>query len=146
MAEEQVASVIGGDTARLQLVLVTYEKKVLEVECDEVTLPGKKGYFGVLPGHVSMIASLKVGELMYRIGKVEHFLAVSEGFCEVADDLVTVMAEFAQLPHEIDVAAAERDQAEAEAVLGSVSDEALAQTLARIETAAARIQVASRAR
>jgi len=142
MAEEQVASVVG----RLKLVLVTYEKKVLEVECDEVTLPGKKGYFGVLPGHVSMIASLKVGELMYRIGKVEHFLAVSEGFCEVADDLVTVMAEFAQLPHEIDVAAAEREQAEAEAVLGSVSDEALAQTLARIETAAARIQVASRAR
>jgi F-type H+-transporting ATPase subunit epsilon len=142
MAEEQVASVVG----RLKLVLVTYEKKVLEVECDEVTLPGKKGYFGVLPGHVAMIASLKVGELMYRIGKVEHYLAVSEGFCEVADDLVTVMAEFAQLPHEIDVAAAERDQAEAEAVLGSVSDEALAQTLARIETAAARIQVASRAR
>ena len=142
MAEEQVASVVG----RQKLVLVTYEKKVLEVECDEVTLPGKKGYFGVLPGHVAMIASLKVGELMYRIGKVEHFLAVSEGFCEVADDLVTVMAEFAQLPHEIDVAAAERDQAEAEAVLGSVSDEALAQTLARIETAAARIQVASRAR
>src|SRR4029450_5570659 len=136
MAEEQVASVVG----RLELVLVTYEKKVLEVECDEVTLPGKKGYFGVLPGHVAMIASLKVGELMYRIGKVEHFLAVSEGFCEVADDLVTVMAEFAQLPHEIDVAAAERDQAEAEAVLGSVSDEALAQTLGRIETAAARTQ------
>ena len=49
---------------RLQLVLVTYEKTVLEVECDKVTLPGRKGYFGVLPGHVALIASLKVGELM----------------------------------------------------------------------------------
>ena len=79
---------------RLRLLLVTYEKKVLEVECDEVTLPGKKGYFGVLPGHVAMIASLKVGELMYRLGKIEHYLALSGGFCEVVDDVVTVMAEF----------------------------------------------------
>ncbi|HVR30470.1 MAG TPA: hypothetical protein VMS86_13165 [Thermoanaerobaculia bacterium] len=53
---------------KLRLVLVIYEKKVLEVECDEVTLPGKLGYFGVLPGHVPLIAILEVGELMYRIG------------------------------------------------------------------------------
>ena len=41
MAEQHAAeqAVLG----RLSLVLVTYEKKVLEVECDEVTLPGKKG-------------------------------------------------------------------------------------------------------
>jgi F-type H+-transporting ATPase subunit epsilon len=83
---------------------------------------------------------------MYRLGKVEHYLALSGGFCEVTDDVVTVMAEFAQLPSEIDVAAAEREQAEAEAVLGSVSDEALAQALAKLETAVTRIQVASRAR
>ena len=58
----------------------------------------------------------------------------------MVDDVVTVMAEFAQLPSEIDVAAAEREQAEAEAVLGSVSDEALAQALAKLETAVTRIQ------
>jgi F-type H+-transporting ATPase subunit epsilon len=116
------------------------------VECDEVSLPGKLGYFGVLPGHVPMISTLKVGELMYRQGKVEHYLALSAGFCEVADDVVTVMAEFAELPQEIDVAAAEREQAEAEAVLGSVSDEELKKALAKLETAVARIQVASRVR
>ena len=136
----ETANVLG----RLRLVLVTYEKKVLEVECDEVTLPGRKGYFGVLPGHTAMIASLKVGELMYRIGKIEHYLALSWGFCEVSDDLVTVMAEFAQLPSEIDLAEARRDQAEAEAVLGSVSDEALDQALVKLETAVTRIQVAAR--
>ncbi len=141
MAEHTAEQAVLG---RLRLVLVTYEKKVLEVECDEVTMPGRKGYFGVLPGHVSMIASLKVGELMYRIGKLEHYLALSGGFCEVVDEVVTVMAEFAQLPHEIDVAAAHREQAEAEAVLGSVSDEALAQALVKLETAVTRIQVASR--
>ena len=81
MAEETGAATPSGSTegGRLRLVLVTYEKKVLEVECDEVTLPGQLGYFGVLPGHVPMIALLKVGELMYRIGKIEHFLCVDGG-------------------------------------------------------------------
>jgi F-type H+-transporting ATPase subunit epsilon len=74
-------------------------------------------------------------------------LALCGGFCEVVDDLVTVMAGSAQLPSEIDVAAAQREPAEAEAVLGSVSDEArAAQALAKLETAVTRIQVASRAR
>jgi F-type H+-transporting ATPase subunit epsilon len=130
----------------LRLVLVTYEQKLLELDCDEVTLPGRKGYFGVLPGHVPMIATLKVGELMYRIGKLEHYLALSWGFCEVVDDVVTVLAEFAQLPHEIDLAAAEREAAEAMSVLGSVSDDDLTRALARLEAATVRIQVAGRPR
>ena len=132
--------------ARLRLVLVTYEKKVLEVECDEVTLPGQLGYFGVLPGHVPMIALLKVGELMYRIGKIEHFLALSWGFCEVADDVVTVMAEFAEAPAEIDVAAAQREAAEAEALLPTAAHDELAAAMARLDAAVTRIQVAQRPR
>lgn len=130
----------------LRLVLVTYEEKLLELECDEVMLPGSQGYFGVLPGHVPMIATLKMGELMYRVGKLEHFLALSWGFSEVAEDVVTVLAEFAQLPHQIDVAAAEREAAEAMSVLGSVSDEDLKRALARLEAATVRIQVAARPR
>ena len=142
MAEETAAAT----AARLRLVLVTYEKKVLEVECDEVTLPGQLGYFGVLPGHVPMIALLKVGELMYRLGKIEHFLALSWGFCEVADDVVTVMAEFAETPAEIDVAAAEREAAEAEALLPTAAHDELDAAMARLDAAVTRIQVAQRPR
>jgi F-type H+-transporting ATPase subunit epsilon len=142
VAEETGAAV----AARLRLVLVTYEKKVLEVECDEVTLPGQLGYFGVLPGHVPMIALLRVGELMYRVGKIEHFLALSWGFCEVADDVVTVMAEFAETPAEIDVAAAEREAAEAEALLPTAAHDELDAAMARLDAAVTRIQVAQRPR
>jgi F-type H+-transporting ATPase subunit epsilon len=131
-------------TSRLRLVLVTYEKKVLEVECDEVTLPGQKGYFGVLPGHVPLIAMLKVGELMYRQGKIEHYLALSWGFCEVADDAVTVMAEFAEKPAEIDVPAAERDAAEVEALLPTVAHDELDAAMARLDAAVTRIAVSRR--
>jgi F-type H+-transporting ATPase subunit epsilon len=141
-----VAEEAAAVAARLRLVLVTYEKKVLEIECDEVTLPGQKGYFGVLPGHVPMIALLRVGELMYRIGKIEHYLALSWGFCEVADDVVTVMAEFAEAPAEIDVAAAQREQAEAEALLPTAAHDELDAAMARLDAAVTRIQVAQRPR
>lgn len=129
---------------KLKLVVVTYERKVLGVSCDEVTLPGKLGYFGVLPGHVPMIATLKVGELSYRVGKIEKYLALSWGFCEVADDAVTVLAEFAEAPGEIDLAAAEREAEEARALLVGGSDEDVKIGVARLDAAVTRIQVARR--
>ena len=129
---------------KLRLVLVTHDEKVLEVECDEVVLPGKLGYFGVLPGHVPLISTLKVGELMYRIGKVEKYLALSWGFCEVADDVVTVLAEFAETPESIDVEAARQEASEAEALLSETSHDELDAAMARLETAVTRIQVAGR--
>ena len=129
---------------KLKLVLVTHDEKVLETECDEVMLPGKLGYFGVLPGHVPLISTLKVGELMYRIGKVEKYMALSWGFCEVADDVVTVLAEFAEMPEAIDVEAAREEAAAAEALLGETSHDELDEALARLETAVTRIQVAGR--
>lgn len=132
--------------AKLHLLVTTHERKVLDVECDEVTLPGRLGYFGVLPGHIPFISTLKVGELMYRVGKREQYLVLSWGFCEVADDRVTVLAEFAEEPAQIDVVAAEREAEEAQALLGSTADEELARALARLETAVARIQVARRPR
>jgi len=137
---------IVAEATRLRLVLVTYERKLLEVECDEVTLPGKLGYFGVLPGHAAMISLLKIGELMYRQGKVEHYLGIGRGFCEVVDDLVTVMVRVAELPQEIDVAAAQRELAEAEALLPTAAHDELDQALARVDAAVTRIQVAGRLR
>jgi F-type H+-transporting ATPase subunit epsilon len=100
---------------------------------------------GILPGHTPLIATLKVGEVMYRQGKVERYLALSEGFVEVADDLVTVLTESAELPAEIDVEAARRDAREAEEDLMAATDADWVEAQARLEKAAARISVAERA-
>jgi F-type H+-transporting ATPase subunit epsilon len=81
---------------------------------------------------------------MYRIGKVERYLALSWGFCEVADDVVTVLAEFAETPESIDVEAARQEAAEAEALLSETSHDELDAAMARLETAVTRIQVAGR--
>lgn len=129
---------------RLRFRLVTPERKVLEVECDEVQLPGVEGYFGVLPGHTPLISLLKIGEASYRILKAEHYLAVGEGFAEVSDDAVTVLSDFAQLPEEIDIEKARQAQAEAEIAIRSAGPETFGIVNAKLETAITQLQVASR--
>lgn len=131
---------------KLQLRLVTYKREVLDVECDQVALPGKEGYFGVLPGHTPFITTLKVGELVYRIGKIERYLAISWGFCEVFEDRVTVLAEFAEHPEEIDIEAAQLEAEEAEKELLVATAEGFARAQARLEKAVVRVEVARRAR
>ena len=56
-------------------------------------LPGSEGYFGVLPGHAPLLASLQVGEMWYRKGQETHYLAIAFGFVEVLPDRVTVLAQ-----------------------------------------------------
>lgn len=129
---------------RLRLVITTHERKVLEVDCEEVTLPGVLGYFGVLPDHAPLISTLAVGEVRYRIGRQEHFLVLQGGFCEVFDDEVTVLAELVELAEEIDVKAAERERDEAEVEIKNANDHRFEVAGAKLELAVTRIQVARR--
>ena len=128
----------------LRFVLVTPERQALEVACDEVQLPGQEGYFGVLPGHTPLIAMLKIGEASYRVGKKESFVAVGAGFAEISNNRVTALTDFAQLPDEIDLPKAQRDQAAAEEAMKTVGPETFEVMNARLETAVAQVQVASR--
>lgn len=129
---------------RLELVVATFERKLLEVECDEVTLPGSEGYLGILPGHAPLITTVRPGELRYRAGRAEAYVAVAGGFCEVHDDRVTVLADRAQLPGEVDLEMARREAQEAEEVLNRTLDESYVEVMERLETARAWIQVGSR--
>ena len=81
---------------------------------DEVQLPGSEGYFGVLPGHAPLLATLQVGELWYRIGQEKHYLAIAFGFVEVLPERVTVLAQIAERPEDIDVPRAEAAKKRAE--------------------------------
>ena len=91
---------------------------VVSAEVDEVVAPGSEGYFGVLPGHAPFLATLGSGEVMYRIGRDEHHLAVHGGFAEVRTDKVIILADSAERPDEIDRARAEKALERAETRLG----------------------------
>ncbi|HUB07374.1 MAG TPA: F0F1 ATP synthase subunit epsilon [Myxococcales bacterium] len=98
---------------KLQLDVVTPEARVLSLSCDEVRAPGADGGFGVRPGHTPFITTLAPGVLTAVSGGREDRYAIAGGFCEVAENRVTVLAEFAQHAAEIDPAAAIKEHDEA---------------------------------
>jgi F-type H+-transporting ATPase subunit epsilon len=110
---------------RLTLELATPTRMVVTAEVDEVVAPGSEGYFGVLPGHAPFLTTLGIGELMYRIGRDEHHVAVSGGFAEVRNDKVIILADSAETPADIDRARAERALERAETRLGGRGGEEL---------------------
>jgi len=102
-----------------QLEIVTPEKKVVDSAAAEAQIPGKNGYLGILPGHAPLITELAVGEITFRSGGDEQRLAVAWGFAEVLPDKVTILAETAERPSEIDVERARKAKERAEQRLTS---------------------------
>lgn len=131
---------------RLTLELATPTRLVVTVEADEVVVPGSLGYFGVLPGHAPLLATLGIGEVTYRIGREEYHVAISGGFAEVRNDKVIILADVAETPGEVDRGRAERARDRAEARLAGRSQEEIDYTRAMCAMARAltRLQVAGR--
>jgi F-type H+-transporting ATPase subunit epsilon len=128
---------------KIHLNVVTRERKILDVEVDEVILPAFDGEIGVLPGHTPLLATLRIGPLRYRIGNRMERLVISWGFAEVLPDRVIVLAERGFLPTEIDRATAEQDRAAAEKEMAYLSshDPEFARVEARLEESIAMINV-----
>jgi len=103
--------------ATLRLNVVTPSRSVVSEEITELVAPGSEGYFGVLPGHLPFLTTLKMGELTYWRGREEHHLAISRGYAEVRGDTVSILADAAERAEEIDVERAERARERAEARL-----------------------------
>src|SRR5437879_4865908 len=107
----------------IDLTIVTPERAVVHETVDEVQIPGREGYFGVLPGHAPLFSELKIGEVSYRKGTQWSFLAVAWGFTEVRPNQVRILAETAERAHEIDVERAKRAKERAEKQLVRNSDD-----------------------
>jgi F-type H+-transporting ATPase subunit epsilon len=131
---------------RLRLEVATPTRLVVSGEADEVVIPGVEGSFGVLPGHAALLSLVGTGEVMYRAGREEHYFAVSGGFAEVGAGHVTVLAEAAERPDEIDVARARAAQERAERRLRApiVEETDVDRALAALTRARARLQTAGR--
>jgi F-type H+-transporting ATPase subunit epsilon len=128
---------------RLHLEIVTPSRRVVEVEVDEVRLPGALGEMGVLPGHIPLLTSLAAGPLTYFDGPTVTKYAVQGGFAEVLPDRVTILATVAKAPGDIDVAEAKKSLAEANAKLKDASAEELGELTTAVRLAETEIEVAS---
>ena len=106
-------------TNTFQLEIVTPSKLMVKDVADEAQIPGLSGYLGILPGHAPLITELGVGVITYKTSGSTHTLSVAWGFAEVLPDKVTILAEAAERPQEIDVARAQEAKSRAEALLKS---------------------------
>lgn len=130
----------------IELEIVTPTGVVVRESVDEVEAPGVEGHFGVLPGHRPFMSQLRAGELRYRTGKENHYVAVHWGFAEVLPHKVTVLVETAERAEDIDLQRAETAKRRAEERLkqfGTAYDMEAAR--AAVERAEARLEAAKQA-
>ena len=100
--------------SHLSLQIVTPDRAVIHEEVDAVEIPAADGSLGVLPGHTPLLTTLRVGQLRYRKGEEQQFMLIAFGFAEVLPDRVTILAQVAERPEEIDAARADAARMRAE--------------------------------
>lgn len=131
---------------KIRLRLVTPGRMLLDEEVDEVAAPGAWGEFGVLPNHISFLTLLETGEMSYKQGTAIRRLAVSGGYAEVLNNVMTVLAPAAEFAEEIDVERARRAKETAEAKMEELNREGeeFSTAEAALNRALTRIQVAAK--
>ncbi|MFL6215234.1 MAG: ATP synthase F1 subunit epsilon [Blastocatellia bacterium] len=135
---------------RLHLEVVIPERRVFGAEVDRVEVPGLDGELGILPGHTDLISQLKpAGLLTYHIGDEKGEIAISDGFVEISQDRVIILADRAERPEDINLTEALKlkDQAEHELQQALADpDSDIIRASVELERASIILQLAERAR
>ena len=105
-------------TETFELQVVTPEKQLVREAVEEVQIPARGGYLGVLPGHAPLLSEMELGELRYRQQGEWRYLSVFWGFVEILPERTVVLAELAESADEIDPDRAHEAQRRAEDRLG----------------------------
>ena len=128
----------------MQLSVVAPDRSVVEETIESVIIPGAEGYFGVLRGHVPVIAALKPGLVEYiDSNNQRHYVSVSGGFAEISPTKINILADAAEKAQDIDVARAERALENArKALRGEVSGVTSTEATAELERAMNQLKAA----
>ena len=131
--------------AELELEVITPERRVLTESVSMVTVPGRGGELGILPGHTALISELQTGVLSYVQDGKTFQLHVSGGFVEIKDDHVAVLAEVAERPEEIDASRARlaREHVEKQLSSWTGTEEDFETARAHLERSMIRLKLAS---
>jgi F-type H+-transporting ATPase subunit epsilon len=131
---------------KIRLRIVTPIQLLFDEEVDEVTAPGVLGQFGVLPNHITFLSLLEPGEISYKQGATRRYLAVSGGYAEVLDNVMTVLAPAAEFGADIDTARAQRAKDIAEKCMREFNfeDKSFKAAEVALQRALARLQAAGK--
>jgi F-type H+-transporting ATPase subunit epsilon len=108
----------------LTVRLLTPDRVLLDATADAVELPSMSGYLEALYGAAPLLAELGAGEVRLHGGSSgDQKFFVAWGFVEVLPDRVTILAETALHPNEIDVSEAQKDLQEGEKLWREAGDD-----------------------
>ncbi|EGQ26646.1 F0F1 ATP synthase subunit epsilon [Mammaliicoccus sciuri] len=108
--------------SKIKVNIVTPDGPVCEMDANMVIAVTEAGEIGVLPGHIAMVAPLQIGALRLKTDGKTETVAVHGGFIEVRPEVVTVLAQSAEMAKSIDIARAKRAAEKAEADLKAKTD------------------------
>jgi len=121
--------------------ILTPDRRVLQAQADSVVVPAADGELGILANHTPLVAQLQPGDIRMHSGNDTQVFAVSGGFVEVQNNHVVILAETAEMAHEIDVERARQSAERAKAALRSPGDGIdIAQAEAALRRALARLR------
>jgi F-type H+-transporting ATPase subunit epsilon len=126
---------------KLLLEIVTPQGLVFSEEVDEVTATGSEGEFGVLPGHVPFVTTLKIGMLTCKKGSESKFFFVNWGYAEVGPEKVMILADSAERSEDIDIERALAARKRAEERLKHAENVDFARAESALERAVTRAQI-----
>jgi F-type H+-transporting ATPase subunit epsilon len=98
----------------IELEVTTPDRQLVREQVTDLQVPGKDGYYGILPGHAPLLGLLGTGALSYSIGSHRHVIAVHGGFLEILPEQVRVLANAAERAEDIDLERARADLAQAQ--------------------------------
>jgi F-type H+-transporting ATPase subunit epsilon len=127
---------------KLLLEIVTPQGLVFSQEVDEVTASGTEGEFGILPGHVPFVTTLKIGMLTCKVGSATKIFFVSWGYAEIEADKVLILADSAERSEEIDMERAKAAMKRAEERMRQAENVDFVRAESSLERAVIRTQIA----
>jgi len=128
----------------LTVRLVTPDRVLLDATAAGVELPSMSGYMEALYGAAPLLAELGAGEVRLHGGSAgEQVFFVAWGFVEVLPERVTILAETALHPNEINVPEAEADLKHAQELWDKAGDDQAKYDEANAETRVAEEKIAS---
>ncbi|KGX87287.1 F0F1 ATP synthase subunit epsilon [Pontibacillus marinus] len=130
----------------LTVSVVTPDGPVIENNYDMVSCKTESGELGILPGHIPLVAPLTISGVRLKSENSADIIAVNGGFVEVRPEKVTILAQSAELPSDIDIERAQKAKERAERRVNSgASDIDLMRAELALQRAINRIDVKEKA-
>lgn len=101
----------------MQLKVVTPEKVIYDGEIDELIIPTVTGEIAVLPHHIDLLTQVVPGEMIIKHKGKDQHVAVTGGFLQIVDGVLTLLSDYAVRSEEIDAKKALDAQKRAEETL-----------------------------